>query len=452
MLSISDLIEQVRDYLMQTDGQPPRQEVYSHFINECKNLNLTEDVFYKDVLKPASKSIDWDALEIEKKNKAEQEKRDQEQAAKQAAQQTVLVYIYREIKALFDTGVVKAEDLKRVFEKAQTSDQDIYQLADYIDTQVEKYGFKPFPAPDASLTVFDVKGKLLSTNWYDGWHYNKMAAAAQVQPQTPTSQPVPPPVSKPQPAPPKKSSFDTSFLTIITVILLAGSGLFYLLWWRPYAKEKNAPRMYIYANSVALRSSPSSVTQTNILQPLEYGTEVLIYNKMNDWSQGKAYGTEGYVYNNYLLDKKSFYELNSIFADTATKNVIAKAKYRKALLHYFHQRNIIGKMDDALQKELFETVQQKEIWQVVAREKPIQPNTFFYPSIKDTAGNLQPKGFAFLVVHQATQKRKLVLYAFTNTDEPQFVYEEEAPDSGNILSITRNYFSDRPYIVRYSRY
>ena len=63
MASLNILIEQVRAFLIQSNDNKQRHEIYNQFINECKVNALSEDDFYKNVLKVAHKSIDWNYIE-----------------------------------------------------------------------------------------------------------------------------------------------------------------------------------------------------------------------------------------------------------------------------------------------------------------------------------------------------------------------------------------------------
>ncbi len=460
MQSIAGLTEQVKTILIQTGGQQPRHEVYNHFINECNALNLTEDDFYKKVLAPASKSINWKQVEEDQKRKAVAEKAAQEATAKQEAQQVSLKYIHQEIKNSFESGVVPAVELNEIFRRAEVASQNIPQLAGYINAQIDKYQFKPYPS--ANTTTPDVKTKILSTNWYDSWHYSKLnTPAISITPPSPSLLPTPSPSlpTQPQPSPPPqpppvqpqlrqgKSPLLKALLTSLLVIGLVGGSLFYLLWLKPYLKEKNAPRMYSFANTVSLRWSPNATGQTNVLQQLAYGTELPVYEQTGEWSKVKVNNKEGYVYTKYLLDKRSFYELNSILADGISEDVIPRTWHKKALLDYFHTHSIMGKMTPALQVELFGKVQQKEVWQLFAKEKNVKPNTVYYKKIVSQQSKFED--FAFVITNLQTQKRKFVLYSFSDTEDPVFMYEEDAPDSGNIMSVNKDY-SDNSYKVRYT--
>lgn len=171
--TLSKLIEQVRAILIQTEDTKQRHEIYNQFINECKANNLTEDDFYKKVLKVAHKSIDWNYIEEEKKRKVEtQKKLETELAEQENLIQSAPRYIDRLIKIAFDDGVVDAIELKKIFDKAAKLSQDINGLANKIDSLFDERKYKSYPKADFDATT--LKDTLLSTNWYDETHYLKL--------------------------------------------------------------------------------------------------------------------------------------------------------------------------------------------------------------------------------------------------------------------------------------
>ena len=226
MSTLSELIDQVKTILIQTEGNKPRHEVYNEFINECKALNLTEEEFYRDVLKPASKSIDWDAIEADKKSKEDEQKKKTEDAAKAEEQRTaMLAQIMRDVQYCIDAGIVEPKELKSIFFKAAAYRIDTDSLAKIIQSNLDNKKFKPCPKPD--ITLASIEDKLSSTTWYDEKHY---PTAIQHNPSLPASA-TPQPKPNPQAAP----SFDTkaksrsgSVVLILFLLLLVVGGYLFL--------------------------------------------------------------------------------------------------------------------------------------------------------------------------------------------------------------------------------
>jgi len=415
METLSNLIDQVRAILIQTEDKKQKHEIYNQFINECKVNSLTEDDFYKKVLKIAHKSIDWNYIEEEKKRKVEiQKKLSAELAEQEHLIQSAPIYIDRLVKTAFEDGVVEAGELKKIFEKAVTLSQDIHALAEKIDALFDERNYKSYPK--ANLDAPTLKETLCSSNWYNADHYTKLTT------------PPPPP---PEPFPWK------IVITSSVLILVIGGIIGYQFFYKPFARDRDAPRYYTFANDAILRSSQVAGVDHNKIIILPYGTELITYNYGSEWSFAKTNEKEGYVASKLILDKKDFYLLNSIFGDNESKGAIETIKCRKALLKYFKEKNFIGKIDETVQKEVFGLVQNiTEVWQVFTKGKDAKPNTFLFPKIINP--NSKFTDFAVIIKNINTGKRHLLFFAFTDTEEPILTYEEDAPDIGDILSIRRN--------------
>jgi len=230
-------------------------------------------------------------------------------------------------------------------------------------------------------------------------------------------------------------------LVAASLIILTGGVLFYLLWLKPYYEDKNAKRYYTYVDNLIMRSSQVVGVDYNILQKLNYGTELIAYNQNlenAEWIYVKANEKKGYISTQFMLNKRDFYELNGIFGDAESKEVIYNAKCRKALLTYFQdsiKRNIMGKIDPQIQLEIYGTQKNREIWQVFSRGKDVNPNTVAYPRITNT--NSKFSDFACIIKNISTNKRKLLIFSFSESGVPNLTFELDAPDEGLILSITR---------------
>lgn len=231
---------------------------------------------------------------------------------------------------------------------------------------------------------------------------------------------------------------------IVAALLLFSTAVLvlYFLWFKPYLEDKNAKRYYTFVDNLILRSSKIAGVDYNVVQKLNYGAELLVYkenSENNDWAYVKANETKGYVSTQFILNKRDFYELNGIFGDVESKEAISTAKCRKALLLYFQDsisRNIIGKIDPQIQQEIYGRQKNNEIWQVFSKGKDLNPNTIAFPRFTDP--NSKFTDFACLVKNIQTDKRKLLLFSFTETGIPNLVYETDAPDQGYIISIKKS--------------
>lgn len=428
MESLSTLIEQVRAILIQTEDEKPRYEIYNQFINECKANNLTENDFYKKVLKPAHKSIDWNYIEEEKKRKKEtQKKLEAELTEHENLIQSAPIYIERLIKTAFEDGAVEAGELNKIFEKAKKLSQDTNALAEKIDALFDERKYKSYPK--ANLDAPTLKETLCSSNWYNEKLYIKLT--------TP-----PPPPSKP---------FPWFIVSISFLLILSVSGFIgYQYWYKPWKKDLDAPRYYTIADDAVLRSSRIKQIQENKIMILDYGTELITYDYGATWAFVKTNNKEGYVASKLIFDKKNFYLLNCIFGDTESKSVIETTRCRKALLTYYKKRRYMGKMDASLHKNIFGYLQiTKEVWQVFAKGKNAKFNTVYFKKLYNKKSKFSD--FAVIIKNISTNKRKLLIFTFSDTQESRLIYEVDAPDVGDIVSIVKRKRKRKPdYIIKYT--
>jgi hypothetical protein len=185
------LIAQVREVLIRENDQIGKHELYLLFINECNEAKLTEEDFYKFILKPAHKSVDWEAID---KAREEGQRLEQQEAQRQKehenAVQEAPALIDRLIAVAFEDGIVEAAALEVIFEKARTLSQDTSKLVIRIDAMLHQKGFRSWPR--ANFDAPTLMAMLLSADWYDAAHFPKPAPAASTV--ASAAQP-PPPVS-----------------------------------------------------------------------------------------------------------------------------------------------------------------------------------------------------------------------------------------------------------------
>ena len=423
MANLETFVEQVRAILIQTEDSKPKHELYNQFINECKANSLSEQDFYMKVLKLAHKSIDWDYIEEQKKKK-EKEKLEKEEKEKAVEKELEVVkkqiqhapqFIDRLIKTAFDDNTVEKDELLGIFDKAERLSQDTYALAEKISNLFDERNFKAYPKADYNLP--SLQQTLCSTDWHSNDRYLKLTT------------PPPPPF------PWKK------LLAAASLLIIVGGAVFYLLWFKPYLEDKNAKRYYTFVNDLVMRSSQMAGVDHNIVQKLKYGAELLVYTpnpEAGEWAYVKANDQKGYVSTQFILPKRDFYELNGIFGDVESKEAISTAKCRKALLLYYQDtinRNMMGKIDPEIQKEIYGSPKSREIWQVFSKGKDIKPNTVAFPRF--TNPNSKFSDFACIIKNIGTNKRKILLFSFSETGDPNLVFESDAPDEGYIKSIKR---------------
>lgn len=218
-------------------------------------------------------------------------------------------------------------------------------------------------------------------------------------------------------------------LVAISIALIAG----YFFWGKDYLRDKNATRMYSFANSLALRSSPAGGGDYNMVGNIPYGSEVLVYDNGVDWVNCKVNNQEGYASPKYMLNKKDFQELNAIFADADTRGAVSHTRFKKALINYYRDNNLIGKMDETIQQELYGAVSTNEVWQLFANAEVNQPNTVYFSN--KSQQNSKFNDFACIIKNINSGERKILIFSFDDNENPKFEGEDSAPASGYISKI-----------------
>jgi hypothetical protein len=218
------------------------------------------------------------------------------------------------------------------------------------------------------------------------------------------------------------------------IVILA---LVYYFWGKDYLRDKNAPRLYSFASSLALRSSPAAGGNFNLIGNIPYGSEILVYETGTEWIKCKVDGKEGYASPKYMLNKLDFHELNAILADEDTRTAVKLTRYKKALLSYFRSHDIIGKMDEHIQNELYGAVSTKQVWQLFAKAAPSISNTVYFSTVSNQ--NSKYKDFACIIKNINTGERKIIMFSFDALENPKFEGEAPAPNDGDISSIEYYY-------------
>lgn len=219
---------------------------------------------------------------------------------------------------------------------------------------------------------------------------------------------------------PSSNANNTVLFSILGGVALAIIGaLTYFLWYVPYATDRDAPRTYVVANNVFLRSSRMAGIEYNILDKIPYGSEVITYSKLGDWAEVKVNGQEGFISSTYLIDSQDFNYLNDIWGDLDTKECIESAKCRLAILDYFKKNRLTSGANG---------------WQVFTRPLNQKPNTVFYPRLYDKYSKFTD--FVFIAKDNTTGNRVLVCYSFEDsTEEPIFRFSMGAPQEGYIKNV-----------------
>lgn len=247
-------------------------------------------------------------------------------------------------------------------------------------------------------------------------------------------------------------------VTIVALLLVMGGIGGYWYYENVYIPEKTdreAPRYYTFASSVVLRSSKQVGVDYNKVASLPYGTELITYEYTSEWSNVKttSFGVDGqqhqgYVASPYLLDKKDFMWLNSIFGNPESLDCIQPSKYRLALLTHFKTNQWIGYIDEQerIQAGIDIVPNTYNQWQVFCRPAEMTPNNVL---LKQFSRDAQYQDLFVIVKNINTSERKLIHLCFDSDDILINVEEEDAPSEGYLKDAIKTRSGEIRYIYSF---
>lgn len=231
---------------------------------------------------------------------------------------------------------------------------------------------------------------------------------------------------------PSKNNRGMILAFVLGGLFLVGAIIAYFAWYVPMAEDRDAPRSYVVANNVFMRSSKVAGVEYNMLSKLPYGSELITYSKDPEWAEIKVNGTKGFVASPFLLDTDDFNILHGVWGSADTKELIESTKCRLALLDYCKRSNLSTGKDG---------------WQLYTLQKDVKPNNVLYPRLAN--GYDKFTEFAFILKNNTTKERRLAMYSFDEENErPVFLFDEIAPSEGQIKDIK---YKQGKYNVTYTK-
>ena len=233
-------------------------------------------------------------------------------------------------------------------------------------------------------------------------------------------------------------------LVVSLFVILTGGGVggyfYYEKVYLPEKIDREAPRTYPIVN-VFVRSSKVSGGEYNKVGLVPYGGELITYEKSGEWSRVKYVPVdptqpvlEGYVASSYLLDKSDFDLLNGIFGNEEARQVIESAKCRRALLNYYKNNGLIGKV---LEGDTVNSQPTKDNqWQIFLSSVTVKPNEVFFKRVINPDSKYTD--FAVVMKNIINNTGRLVYFAFDDDETPNLIAEYEMPSAGKINDISYN--------------
>lgn len=237
-------------------------------------------------------------------------------------------------------------------------------------------------------------------------------------------------------------------LAIVAIALLCIAGgiggfFYYRNIYLPEKIDREAPRSYPLVN-LQLRSSKMAGGDFNKVTMVPYGGELITYDNDGEWAKVKYVmpsgekSYEGFVASAYLVDKKDFYILNSLMGDNDVREVLATSKVRRALLQYFKQNGIIGKLSPEMQSEIGESIPVDNQWQIIFHRGQIKPNEVLFKRLVNPSSKFTD--MAVLIENVKDHRRKALVFHFDDDETPNLIFEdsESIPQSGYIKDVVQS--------------
>ena len=249
----------------------------------------------------------------------------------------------------------------------------------------------------------------------------------------------------------KSGSGSKIFICIALLLLLVAGGVFwYNNIYMPAKIDREAPRYYPFAERTFLRSSQVAGIDANKLGTLQYGSELIVYDYSSDWAYVKsASGKKGYVSSDFLMEKKDFYILNSIWGDSDSRAVISTAKCRRALLNFYKNNGLIGVINPEAWNEAFPEYNLNDYdsgWQVFCMPKKSKYNYVYYARITNPKSKFTD--FCVIIRNVYTRERKIALFSFDDDETDHFIAASDASQDGLIRRVYRDEYGT--YRVEYA--
>lgn len=247
--------------------------------------------------------------------------------------------------------------------------------------------------------------------------------------------------------PPKKHSTKGIIAIIIILLLVAGAvgGWFYYNnVYLPQKRDAEAPRYYVIAPSINMRSTPEFEIDNNKIGSFPYGTEFIVYDSAKTGLKPYLYGkyaprdakgkvikdkvVEGYLAYDYMATKADFFLLNSIFGNDDARKMLSESRYKKALLDYFKKNHYKGNISKDKMIEYGIKPNATQSWQVFCRHEKATSNNV-YRSRKYRKDS-KYTDLAVIITNINNKERQLLYFVFDDDESYHLLTEQAAPYSG----------------------
>ena len=276
-----------------------------------------------------------------------------------------------------------------------------------------------------------------------------------------------------QPKPEKKKIPTWALILIIVgLFLLSGGVAFYFYYNNVYLPEKRdaeAPRYYVMAQNLNMRSTPEFEADYNKIGSFPYGTEIIIYDSVKTGMTPYLYGKyapkdargkvikdkviEGYLAYYYVANKADFFFLNSIFGNDDARTMLSEVRYRRALMDYFKLHKYRGDIsEEQIHKYgIDNSYSTAERWQVFCKYEKAKSNNV-YRSRKYRKDS-KYADVAIIIKNIDNGERRLLYFVFDDDETSHLLLEQAVPGNGYMkdgtLKLKHNEYGTYSVTVEY---
>lgn len=163
MLTAEELKEKLRKRLTELEGHAAPEDL-EDIIEEARELGMNEAQIAR-MVPEVDRSINWEHIRLQKEQVAAEAAIEAERSAKRQEEIAAAPqYLDAIISYSMADGIVEAEKLRVIFDKAAGLEQPLHELAATIKGLLEKGRFRPYP--NADLNADGLHQVLMSTSWY----------------------------------------------------------------------------------------------------------------------------------------------------------------------------------------------------------------------------------------------------------------------------------------------
>lgn len=188
--------------------------------------------------------------------------------------------------------------------------------------------------------------------------------------------------------------------------------------------EMKSKEMYVIAKKIILRSDKN--TNSYKLGSFSYGTQVSVYSTEKEWAEITVGEQKGYMSTEYLVDKKTFYEIEGVYGDKISRKYITSTRCKTAIVRYLNEKGYMSNVPEDLREEFYGENHNKSVWQIFSETRGSYNSFCFADFNGDFRGDA-----AFIFKNTDTEERRLVVFSFDKThpnEKSKDIFEMELKD------------------------